>query len=205
MSLKPARRRRMPFASEINVVSLMDILTTLLFFLLISASFQQLSSLDSSGFFSNKIVVETPNKKPQFTLEVIFHSPTNASIWLGPLKGLHVMAQKDLISELEDKYTGGRGDDGFMRKLSGKDLPDLLSKIQNGLVPIKKSFPEELGAVIAFTDGIKYQEMVDAVTAVRSLGPKQTGFDVRNTIGQWERTKVLFPNLVISEWVEEGA
>ena len=67
---------------------------------------------------------------------------------------------------------------------------------------IKRSFPEELAAVIAFTDGIKYQEMVDAVTAVRSFGDKGEGFELRNSIGQREKTKILFPNLVISEWVE---
>jgi len=194
----------MPFSGEMNVVSLMDILTTLLFFLLLSASFQSLSSLESSGFLSNKTVVDSTNKKPQFTLEVIFHSPTQASIWLGPLKGLHVMAQDDLVSMLKSSYQGSGGEEGFLRKFEGKDMPDLLAKVQDGLIPIKRSFPEELGAVIAFTDGIKYQEMVDAVTSVRSLGPKQEGFELRNLLGQRERTKVLFPSLVISEW-SEGA
>lgn len=205
MSLKPPRKKRkMPFAGEMNVVSLMDILTTLLFFLLLSASFQSLSSLESSGFLTNKAVVDTSNKKPQFTLEVIFHTPTQASIWLGPLKGLRVMAQDELISELKSEFTGGDGSEGFLRKLEGKDLTDLLAKIQDGLIPIKRSFPEELAAVIAFTDGITYQQMVDAVTSVRALGPKQESFELRNLLGQREKTKVLFPNLVISEW-SEGA
>ena len=59
--------------------------------------------------------------------------------------------------------------------------------------------------MIASTDAITYQQMVDAVTAIRSLGPKQESFELKNIIGQRERTKILFPNLVISEWVEEGA
>jgi hypothetical protein len=202
MSLKRAYRKKLPFSGEINVVSLMDILTTLLFFLLLSVSFQQLSSLDTSGFLSNKLIVDNPDKKPVFTLEVILHSPTKASIWLGPLKGLHVMAQDQLIETLRASYTGGDGSEGFVRKVDGKDLPELLSKIQEDLIPIKRSFPEELAAVVAFTDGIKYQEMVDAVTAVRGIGPKQEGFELRNSIGQREKTKILFPNLVISEWVE---
>jgi len=202
MSLKLSYRRKLPFSGEINVVSLMDILTTLLFFLLLSVSFQQLSSLDTSGFLSNKLLVDNPDKKPQFTLEVIFHSPQQASIWLGPLKGLRVMAQDDLVKMLQASYTGGDGSEGFLRKVDAKDLPELLARVQEGLIPIKRSFPEELSAVIAFTDGIKYQEMVDAVTAVRSMGPKAESFEIRNSIGQREKTKVLFPNLVISEWIE---
>jgi hypothetical protein len=202
MSLKKVYRRKLQFSSEINVVSLMDILTTLLFFLLLSVSFQQLSSLDSSGFLSNKLIINNPDNKPQFTLEVIFHSPQHASIWLGPLKGLHVMAQDDLVGMLRSQYTGGDGSEGFLRKVEAKDLPELLSKVQEGLIPIKRSFPDELAAVIAFTDGIKYQEMVDAVTAVRGIGPKGQFFEIRNSIGQREKSKVLFPSLVISEWVE---
>jgi len=202
MPLKLKNRRRLPFNSEINVVSLMDILTTLLFFLLLSASFQQISSLDSSGFLSNKLLQDNPDHKPQFTLEVIFHSPTKASVWLGPLKGLHVSNADELIGNLRSNYAGGDGSEGFLRKFEAKDLTELLGKVQEGLIPIKRSFPEELGAVIAFTDGIKYQEMVDAVTAVRSISPKGDAFEVRNAVGQKERTKILFPNLVISEWVE---
>jgi hypothetical protein len=112
------------------------------------------------------------------------------------------MAQDELIKTLQASYAGGDGSEGFLRKLDAKDLPELLGKVQEGLIPIKRSFPDELSAVIAFTDGIKYQEMVDAVTALRTIGPTGQSFELRNTIGQREKTKVLFPNLVISEWVE---
>jgi len=90
----------------------------------------------------------------------------------------------------------------FFARWTPKIFPSF-GKGPRSLIPIKRSFPEEVSAVIAFTDSIKYQEMIDAVTAVRTLGPKVEAFEVRNTIGQRERTKVLFPSLVISEWLKE--
>ena len=185
---------------ELNVVSLMDILTTLLFFLLLAASFTKRASLDASGFISNKSFAER-EKKPTFTLEVIVQDEKNATLWLGPLTGLRVARESELLKHLSAQFQG-TSETGFTRKVAAADIKALTAQIQAELVPIKMSFPDELGAVIAFTDRVGYQTMVDAIAAVKSLGDKQEGITVKNAIGQTEHTKILFPQLVISEWGE---
>lgn len=203
MSLKRNRvfKHQLP-KGELNVVSLMDILTTLLFFLLLAASFTRLAALDASGFISNKsFAQEEAKKKPVFTLEVIVHDPKSATIWLGPLTGLSAAHEPDLNRYLALQFKGD-ANAGFTRKLEANDPHALVSLIQQALIPIKKSFPGETTAVVAFTDRVPYQQMVDSIAGVKSLGESREGVKVSNAIGMPESTKVLFPEIVISEWGE---
>jgi hypothetical protein len=202
MSLKKGLFKHKLPQGELNVVSLMDILTTLLFFLLLAASFTRISALDASGFLSNKSFSES-DKKPFFTLEVIVHDERSATVWLGPLTGLKISREDELTRYLGGSFSGDSAT-GYLRKVQAADLKGLVAQIQQALVPIKASFPDELTAVIAFTDTVSYQTMVDTIAAVKSLDPQQGSINVTNAIGQKERTKILFPQLVISEW-SEGA
>jgi hypothetical protein len=47
--------------------------------------------------------------------------------------------------------------------------------------------------------------MIDAVASVRALKAGQLGFLLTNAVGKVERTNILFPLLVISEWSEENS
>lgn len=204
MSLKRARvfKHKLP-KGELNVVSLMDILTTLLFFLLLAASFTRLASLDASGFISNKSFSDQ-GKKPTFTLEVIINDAKSASVWLGPLTGLRVAHEGELNRYLGLQFHGDAAS-GYTRKLEANDPHALVALIQQALIPIKKSFPDELTAVVAFTDRVPYQQVVDSIAGVKSLDDQHEAVHVSTAIGTSENTKVLFPEIVISEWGEGGA
>ena len=190
-------------AGEMNVVSLMDILTTLLFFLLISASFTRLSGIDATGFLSNYMAVDNPNRQPTFTLQVAVLSDHKASILVGSLDGLKITDPTSLLAYLQGQYHGN-AQHGFTRTLEAADFKTLMVEIQQSLIQIKKGFPSEFAAIAAFADGVNYQQVVDSMATIRSLDDKDPGFEIVNAIGQREKTKVLFPTVIVSEW-SEGA
>lgn len=186
---------------EMNVVSLMDILTTLLFFLLISASFANLAGLDSSGFLSSQSQA-IRDSKPVFTLELILHGSKSATIWLGPVNELAGVIDKAALVKFLNSEFRGNETQGFTKTVDAKNFQDLMSRVQELLIPIKKSFPSELVAVLALTDGVTYQETVDATAALKTLDLKREGIMTTNAIGQKETTRILFPSVILSEWSE---
>jgi biopolymer transport protein ExbD len=186
-------------AGEINVVSLMDILTTLLFFLLIVASFSHLSFVEGTGLVNQP--QSAANNLPKFALEVIFNSPTTATVWLGPLNGLNVNEPAQFEQFLQTQFQA-KGNEGFIKKLTGTDSQNLIAQIQQTLIPIKRGFPDQLSVVAALSDQIPYQQMIDSVSGIRSLGEKQESIDLTDSQGRREKTKVLFPQVIISEWAE---
>ena len=202
------RLKRRPFKlslppGELNVVSLMDILTTLLFFLLIVASFSRLSVV--SGFGIPSLLAETEDdNRPRFVLEVILKSPTQALIWLGPTTGLTIHHSKDLSAYLSKEFKG-TDSTGFTRTVTAKDAESLLGEIQAAVVPIKRSFPTQTTAVVAIQDQVSYQTLVNAVAKLSSLDKKQPAFEIVNSDGEREMTKVLFPQVIVSEWSEDNA
>lgn len=187
---------------ELNIVSLMDVLTTLLFFLLVAANFSKLSAVNGFGVPSNLASKEL-DTKPRFTLEVILESQTQAMIWLGPIAELHV-GRGDALIDYLGKYFGGNPREGFGRKIRGKDLGTLLATIQESLIPIKQSFPNETTAVLAVSDKLSYQELVSSVSALSSTNEKKPGFEIVSSLGRTTLNKVLFPQVVISEWTAEA-
>jgi biopolymer transport protein ExbD len=186
---------------EMNVVSLMDILTTLLFFLLTMAAFTRLGGLEGQGLLNNYLTAESTDKKPVFTLQVVFHTPQKASIWLGPIADLRPNSPEELSKSLRSTWQGDEAR-GFMKDVQAVDWATLLASVQKELLPVKRGFPSELGAVAAFTDAMSSQQMIDAMASLRSLPEKEAPIDVINAVGQPERTRVLFPALILSEWVE---
>ena len=203
MLRKSARFKQELPAGEMNVVSLMDILTTLLFFLLVAASFTHISGIDATGFLTNYLAVDNPNRKPTFTLQVALINDRKASILIGSLDGLKITDQEALLAYLKGQYQGEPAH-GFTRTVEAADFKALLTEVQRSLVQIKKSFPSEFAAIAAFSDGVTYQQMIDSMAAIRSLDEKEQGFEVVNAVGKREKTKVLFPTVIVSEW-SEGA
>lgn len=195
---KKKNKHRLP-AVEVSVVSLMDILTTLLFFLLLFASFTKFTIMPATSLPAPS--AENEEKKPMFVLEITLRDPRNATIWLGPTAELKVVDPDSLMAFMSKRFEGN-SQTGFYRKIEGSDLKSLLKTVQMNLVEIKKSFPSENKAVVAISDRINYQSMIDAVTTVRSLSDDDQAFTLTNLLGKTERTKVLFPEVVLSEVVE---
>lgn len=182
---------------DLNITSLMDILTTLLFFILMVMSMQKFSVLESTSLTAGE---ESKDNKPTFTLQVTVHSEKFANIWLGPIDKLDkkMVDKKSLYSFLKRNFEG-KDKEGFSRKVEGKDLNDVINKVQTNLIAIKKGFPNEMNAVLSFRDKITYQQMIDAISGIRELGPKREGFIYRNLANQREKSKVLFPQVIIAE------
>jgi biopolymer transport protein ExbD len=182
---------------DINITSLMDILTTLLFFIMMVMSLQKFSVIDSTSLTATE---PSKDPKPTFALQLTILSPEELSLWIGPIKGLEgSMVNTHYVKKLISSRFKGNEESGYSLSVKADDLPSLLDKIQDTLVEVKIGFPEEMRAVISFTDVIKYQEMIDAIAAVRELGPEKEGFVYQRLNSEKEKTKVLFPQVIIAE------
>jgi biopolymer transport protein ExbD len=203
MRLKRRHFRMTLPAGEMNVVSFMDVLTTLLFFLLLSASFTKYAAVPASGT-PTQLAPKQADPKPQFALELVLHSPTEATVWLGPLAGLRIVDEAKLRAHLATVGFKGTESTGWLRKVSVGSPKDMETALHETIVPIKKSFPTEQSAVIAMADGVKYEEMVDVIQSVRTLDKKDKGLETVDPMGNPVRSRILFPTIIISEW-QQGA
>lgn len=186
-------KNRMP-SGEINVVSLMDILTTLLFFMIIMMGVNEFSIIETEIQGPGE-----PSKQNSFSLQVILEYDTKAIVHVGSLKDLKMVNGNTFKRHLSRLY---RGSDktGYTKTLWGKNAEHLIKKIQDELIVIKKAFPHEMKAGAAFSDRVSYEQMVRLMSAVRSIDPKNDPVELTNLIGQSESTFVLFPSLALSEW-----
>ena len=193
MLLKKKKRHGRP-PVEVNIVSLMDVLTTLLFFILMAMTFSNFSILDASALISG-----TPEKeKNVFALKIIIKSKKHAVIQLGPIDGLK-MIRKNWFERYLSKNYSGSPQNGYFRSVKGRNITNLLSKVQQILINIKKSFPHENKVVLAFNDKIKYQNMISSMNEMRTLPKNKKAFELTNFIGRKEKTRVLFPMVVLAE------
>lgn len=191
---KKKRKHGLP-PVEVNIVSLMDILTTLLFFILMAMSFSNFSIMEAEALLAGK---PSDQKKNVFALRVVINSPRYATIQLGPIEGLKVPNKGWFYAYLNRNYSGNPKV-GYFRKLYAKDINKLMSKVQNILKSIKKGFPHEHKVVVAFRDRIKYQDMIQAMNEVQTLPDFKEAFEITTLIGTKEKTRVLFPSVVLAE------
>jgi len=191
---KKKRRHGLP-PEEVNIVSLLDILTTLLFFILMVMSFSNFSIMEAEALLAGK---PSEQKKNIFALRVIIQNATLATIQLGAIEGLKIFNQDSFYDYLKKNYSGSP-QVGFFKKLNAKNHTDLLLKIQDTLVMIKKGFPHEHKIVLAFSDQVEYQNMVLAMNEVQSLSDKRDAFQITSLVGSKEKTRILFPSVVLSE------
>jgi len=191
---KKKRRHGLP-PEEVNIVSLLDILTTLLFFILMVMSFSNFSIMEAEALLAGN---PAEKKKNIFALRVIIQNPTLATIQLGPIEGLKIPDQNSFYDYLKKNYSGNP-QVGFFKKLNAKNNTDLLLKIQDTLVMIKKGFPHEHKIVLAFSDQVEYQNMVLAMNEVQSLSENRDAFQITTLVGSKEKTRILFPSVVLAE------
>jgi len=191
---KKKRRHGLP-PEEVNIVSLLDILTTLLFFILMVMSFSNFSIMEAEALLAGN---PSEQKKNIFALRVIIQNATLATIQLGAIEGLKISNQDSFYDYLKKNYSGSP-QIGFFKKLNAKNHTDLLLKIQDTLVMIKKGFPHEHKIVLAFSDQVEYQNMVLAMNEVQSLSDKRDAFQITTLVGSKEKTRILFPSVVLSE------
>jgi len=195
LSRKLKKRQSLPLP-EVNIVSLMDILTTLLFFLVIFASFSKYSSLNASALVFGK---PSADQKQRFDLRIRFDHPKRATLLLGPFDKLKSSERSDLERLIGREFQ--REQDGGVKKtIYGKSTEDLVRRLQAVLIPIKKAFPHETGALVLVGDRIDYQEFVDLLGGVRELSPKEEPLTLTTLVGTKETSRVLFPGVSVGEW-----
>jgi len=201
MALKKSKPRKILPAPDLNITSLMDVLTTLIFFIVMMASFNNLMTIPATPLHSGKPADSSENR-PTFTLKIAVLSDTVIKMFVGPTQELDVINRAQFDKYMRSQFTG-TPQTGYNRVISTKDKSALFPKLQGVLSKIKESFPSETKAVVAFGDQVSYQTTVDALAGVRSLAPGQTAVPVKAIPGKADLTRVLFPEVIISEWSEE--
>jgi biopolymer transport protein ExbD len=181
---------------EVNIISLMDVLTTLLFFILMVTSFTKYSVLDASSMSSGE---PSDDKKNVFSLKITINNKKSSVVYLGPVRGVKMVNEKALFRFLRRNGFKGNQDAGFTRKIWGKDYEKNLKRMQKYLIGIKKAFPHEFKAVLALSDKVEYQKMIDAMSKLRTLGDEEDAFVYETLVGQKEKTRILFPQVIIAE------
>ncbi len=209
MALKYQRMRKSQLPNgELNITSLMDILTTLIFFIVLLAGFNNFFEIPANPLSMGRST--TTQKKAAFTLEVTVEKPTVLKIWLGPINGLNITNGSRLRNFLRRNF---RGNDavGFTRIVENRNPKVALQSMQKLLIQIKKGFPNKYRAVVAFDGGISYQTMINAISAVRSYRDRSATPEPDSGTSRMpssttannqfaEQGIALFPEVVISEW-----
>jgi biopolymer transport protein ExbD len=196
MLRKNRRKKRFELPNgEVNVISLMDILTTMLFFLLVLASFANLSVVKSKS-----LVQGEPDEKPKptFTLEIKVLDDKKAELFLGPIDKIDVYNRKNLESYLRKRFKGNPKV-GYTRTLASANPERLRNWIQKILMKIKVGFPFENKVVISFSDNIDYQNMIHTISMARSIADGEDSIEVLSQNGRMENSRVLFPQVIVAE------
>lgn len=190
------RKKRMLIEQgEVNVVSLMDVLTTMLFFLILMASTTNFATLFSSSALAGKS--SDKDNKQQFDLVVTYQSSRVATIYLGPFNELKAININDFTKYI-NRYYRKRGAIGYAKKIFSKSEEDLKEKITTELKRIKQAFPHEEKLTLAVGNKIKYQEMIHMLHQMM-MTKDNDYFETTNLIGQTRLVRTLFPNVTIQE------
>ncbi len=193
MRRKRQNKHRLP-EGDINIVSLMDILTSLLFFILLLASTAKFSVINAFSSISGK----DEEKKERFSLQVDIDSRGSAQVILGPIAKLKMVNGKRLKRYLRRNFIGN-SKKGYTRKYWGKTNKQLLKRIQFALVKIKQGFPHESNMVLAINDRIKYQNVINSMGAMREIASDAKAFKEKNLLGIVRMSRVLFPGIILME------
>jgi biopolymer transport protein ExbD len=191
----PKRKNKHPLTeSNVNVTSLMDIMTTLLFFILMVLSFNKLSIIDA---FAPQSGVASDDQTKVFRLKVNFHEQGKVEINLGPLDELKMVDESKFLSFLDRNYKGSKSG-GYKKTIVQKDSKKLKEQLHSALRDIKRAFPHEHQVTLALSDQVLYQQMIDVMEALKQL-PQNEPLELKNLIGKTEVTTVLFPQVVLVE------
>jgi biopolymer transport protein ExbD len=192
--IKSHRKKLLP-PEELNIVSLMDILTTMLFFLILFASFSNFAVLKGSSLVSSSAPSSDP--KPVFTLKVHMKSEKSYEVWLGPTTGVKTLVDE---GKLNRAFAGnGSSGRGYTKNLSSSDPKNALKQLRNTLAFVKMAFPHDTKVVLAVNDSVSYQAVINTMSSLRTMEDAEEAFTVKTLIGHPEKTKVLFPEVILSE------
>lgn len=196
---KKMRKINLPHG-ELNIVSLMDVLTTLIFFIIMMAGFGDYFSIPTKPL---EMGIPQKNKQATFSLKVTILSAQKIAIWVGPIKELKVQSIDDLNDLIHSSFVGNERR-GYRREITNSDSSALLKDIQQVLINLKKIFPYEMKAVVAIGSKVNFQDTVETISKVRTLASEEEPIVLKNPLGKEERTRILFPEVIISEW-DDGA
>ena len=185
---------------EVNVVSLMDVLTTMLFFLILMASATNFATLNSESTLIGK---DSDDKKQRFDLVVSYKSSRRASIILGQFDELRLIDKSDFKRYVRRKFRS-KGSIGYERKLYGKTIEELRDKVERELKRIKQAFPHEVKVTLAVGNNVKYQQMIHMMHQLMITGEDEF-FKSTNLIGQTRLIRTLFPTVTLQDIGEQGA
>ncbi len=185
---------------EVNVVSLMDVLTTMLFFLILMASATNFATISSESALVGK---DSEDKKQRFDLVVSYSSTRRATILLGKFNELKAIDKDDFTKYVRRNYRS-RSAIGFKKNLYAKSDEQLRDKIESELKRIKIAFPHETRVTLAVGNNIKYQQMIDMMQQLATTGENEY-FKSTNLIGQTRLIKTLFPDVTLQEIGDNNA
>ncbi|MCK5884080.1 MAG: biopolymer transporter ExbD [Bacteriovoracaceae bacterium] len=194
------KKRTLIEQGEVNVVSLMDVLTTMLFFLILMASATNFTTINSESSLIGK---DSDDKKQRFDLVVSYKSSRRASIILGRFNELKLIEKRDFKRYIRRKFRS-KGSIGYERKLYGKTIKQLRDKVEKELKRIKQAFPHEVKVTLAVGNNVKYQQMLHMMHQLMITGEDEF-FKSTNLIGQTRLIRTLFPSVTLQELGEKSA
>ena len=190
------KRFQLP-VNDVNVVPLMDILTTMLFFLVLMASISDYSVLSADAELNNTASQE--EQKPRFELAMWVKNSTTIELHLSAIAKLKVIEKENLIKTLSTRHFSGNENGGYKKIFVNKDHQKLNNDLQQDLILIKKSFPHELRVTLVVEDNIKFQNIIDFMSTVTETNSENGEFEMENFLGKREKTRVLFPEVALRE------
>jgi len=165
---KQSRKMELPHV-EVNVIPMMDAMTTMLFFLVALVGASKFSVLE--GMSPKQAQSQTDHDEAKFQLTIDLESPEKISMKIGPVsKTKGSVNLPDLLNHLESSFTGSEST-GYKKSFKGNSIAELKSSVVAELILLKKTFPNEYGAVLQVSDAINYQQMIDVLGMIRESTP----------------------------------
>jgi Biopolymer transport protein len=159
------RKRELPVAGDVNVIPFIDMLSVIIIFLIMVASFLNIGIVESSmpkAGGGESASVAQPEKKKQEKEKL------NLTIAITD-KGFYVGGAGAILQE--------RAGEPTIPKVNGKyDFKALNDKLWE----IKQKFPDEWDVIILPEDNIDYQTIIKTMDAARERWVEENGKKVKN-------------------------
>lgn len=183
--------------TEVNVVPLMDILTSMLFFMVLLLSFSDYSSLFA---VSEMLTTSAPSdQKPRFDMAIAITSPRRLEIHLGAIHSLKIINETDLLKYLRKNHFRGNEKEGYKKVLRAPDFKKLAGRLPPYLTRIKQAFPHESKATLVLNDKLNFQDIITLIEKVSALSDDKDPFEITNFLGHQRKIRELFPKVSLQE------
>ena len=148
-----AERKPLTEANNLNLVPLVDILTSIVFFSLLTYTGAALMTLTAFDLVLPPVVVTGEQARasaPENQLSLV----------------LAVRIREDRL-EVEHSGVGTGGQAGFRREIRGKDEP-ALDQLQQLMTEIRAQYPENEDVVVVPDDAVVYDDVIQVLTRLRA-------------------------------------